>query len=131
MKARNLGKELEEAKANVQAEASDHEALSATVGLVMSDLGMASTQEVSSLTVRVVGITGRARGLARDALRFGVHRSFAIARSHYENIDLATMSEGFVPGYTDAQLDEIEAAVAPLAQDLAKGIEDEVIPREG
>ena len=127
MKARHLGKELEEAKASLQAEANDHEALSTAVGQVMSDLGMASTQEVSSLAVRAVGITGRGRELAREAFHFGVHRSYAIARSHYENINLATMSEG----YTNAQLDGIEAAVAPLALTLAKDIEDEIIPREG
>ena len=51
----------------------------------------------------------------RDALRFGVHRSFAIARSHYENIDLAMMSQGFMPGYFDAELEDIEKEVAPLA----------------
>ena len=50
--------------------------------------------------------------MARGALRFGVHRSFAIARSHYENIDLATMSQGFVLSYSDAELEDIEKEVA-------------------
>ena len=36
-----------------------------------------------------------------------------ITRSHCENIDLATMSQGFVPFYTDAELDDIEKEVAP------------------
>ena len=49
----------------------------------------------------------------RKALRFGVHRSFAIARSHYENIDLTAMSQGFVPGYSEIELEEIEESVAP------------------
>jgi hypothetical protein len=35
-----------------------------------------------------------------------------IARSHYENIDLAAMSQGYAPRYTDTQLDKIEKAVA-------------------
>ena len=64
-------------------------------------------------------------------LRFGVHRSFAIARSHYENIDLATMSLGFALGYSEAELDDIEEAVAPLAHDLSTKIEDEIIPPRG
>ena len=51
--------------------------------------------------------------MARGALRFGVYKSFAIAHSHYENIDLATMSQGFTPIYTDAKLDVIEEEVAP------------------
>ena len=67
---------------------------------------------MSSLAVRAVRITDWAREMARDALRFGVHRSFAIARSYYENIDLETMSQGFVPCYSDAELEDIEKEVA-------------------
>ena len=70
----------------------------------------------------------RAREMARDALRFGVHWSFAIARSHYENIDLETMSQGFTPGCSDTELEDMEKEVAPLAQDLSVKIEDEIIP---
>ena len=66
--------------------------------------------------------------IARGALRFGVNRSFAIARSHYENIDLATMSQGFTPGYSNTELEDIKKEVAPLAQDLSAQIEDEIIP---
>ena len=71
----------------------------------------------------------RAHDMARSALCFGVHRSFTIARSHYENIDPATMSQGLMPIYTDAELDDIEKEVAPLAHDLSTKIEDETIPR--
>jgi hypothetical protein len=38
-----------------------------------------------------------------------------ISRSRYENIDLAAMSQGYAPGYTDAQLDEIEKMMASPA----------------
>ena len=80
------------------------------------------------LAVRAVRITDRAHEIVRDTLHFGVHRSFAITRSHYENIDLATMSQGFMPGYSKAKLEEIEETVTPLVQDLTVKIEDEVIP---
>jgi len=73
----------------------------------------------------------RARDMARVALRFGVHRSLAIAHSHYENIDLAMMSQGISPVYTNAELDNIEKEVAPLAHDLSAKIEDEIIPMKG
>ena len=66
--------------------------------------------------------------IARDALCFGVHRSFTIAHSHYENINLATMSQGFTPVYSEAELEDIEKKVAPLAQDLSAKIEDGIIP---
>ena len=65
------------------------------------------------LAARVVRIMDWAREMARYVLRFGVHWSVVIARSHYENIDLATMSQGFAPGYTEAELEEIEETVAP------------------
>jgi hypothetical protein len=35
----------------------------------------------------------------RLVLDFGVHQSFTITCSHYENIDLVAMSQGYVPGY--------------------------------
>ena len=82
---------------------------------------------MSSLTVHAVRVTDRVHEMTRDALCFGVHRSFMIARSHYENIDLETMSQGFMPGYSDTKLEDIEKEVAPLAQDLSAKIEDEII----
>ena len=48
----------------------------------------------------------------RGVLCFGVNRSFMIARSHYENIDLAMMSQGFVPGYSNVEMEDIEKEVA-------------------
>jgi len=41
------------------------------------------------------------------------------------------MSLGFVPGYEAYKLDEIEMAVAPLAQNLGDRVEDIVLPRRG
>jgi hypothetical protein len=37
-----------------------------------------------------------------------------IACSHYKNIDLAAMSQGFAPGYNDDEMEQIkETASAP------------------
>jgi len=77
--------------------------------------------------VHAIRIMDWAREIARVALRFGIHRSFMIARSHYENIDLETMSQGFTPGYSDTELEDIKKEVVPLAQDLSTKIEDEII----
>ena len=52
-----------------------------------------------------------------------------ITHSHYENIDLAMMSQGFALIYTDTELDDIEKEVAPLAHDLSAKIEDEITPQ--
>ena len=83
--------------------------------------------ETSSLIVHAVGITDRAHKMVRDTLCFSIHRSFTIARSHYENIYLETMSQGFMPGYSNTELEDIKKEVAPLAQDLSTKIEDEII----
>ena len=83
---------------------------------------------MSSYVLHAIWITDRVCEIKRDALRFSVHRSFAIACSHYENIDLATMSQGFAPIYFKAEVEAIEKEVASLAQDLSTKIEDEIIP---
>ena len=83
---------------------------------------------MSSLTVYVVWIMDQVREMARDTLRFDIHRSFTIIRSHYENIDLEMMSQCFMPGYSNTELEDIEKEVAPLAQDLSAKIKDEIIP---
>jgi len=41
------------------------------------------------------------------------------------------MSLGYTPSYEASELDEIEAAVAPLAETLANKVEDMVLPRRG
>lgn len=101
MKAKDLAKKLTEVSRSLETESSDHESLRSAVGLVMDDLGMTSAQGVSSLAVHAIGITDQARELMRDALHLGIRRTFVIVRSHYENIDLEAMSEGFAPDYTD------------------------------
>jgi hypothetical protein len=57
--------------------------------------------------------------MARQALHLDMQWLFVIACSHYENFDLQAMSQGFVLGYDDAELDQIEEEVAPLAKVLA------------
>ena len=101
----------------------------AAVGLVFDDLGVAPAVERSSLAVRVTQIPDQARALARKALYTGVHRAFAIAYSHYINIDLLVISEGFAPGYTNAELDKIKKEAAPPARDLAEKVEEEILPK--
>ena len=115
MKCHCLEKELSEVKDTLQKESEKHDNLRVAIQLVCDELELAPEQETSSLTVRATRITGWARDMTRGALHFGVHRSFMITHSHYENIDLVMMSQGFVPIYTDAELDDIEKEVAPGA----------------
>ena len=41
---------------------------------------------------------------------------------------MEVMSLGFVPGYKDSELDEIEKAVTPLARNLVNRLKDMVLP---
>ena len=69
--------------ASLLKETKEHDTLCVVIQLVCNDLKLVLKQETSSLVVHAVRIMDRACEIARDALRFGVHRSFAIARSHY------------------------------------------------
>ena len=53
-----------------------------------------------------------ARLAARDAVYTGVHHAFAVARSHYVNIDLEELSKGYPGDYADAELDAFEEETA-------------------
>ena len=101
----------------------------AAVGLVFDDLRVAPTVETSSLAVRVTQIPDRARTLARKALHTSVHHVFSVAHSHYIDIDLPVISQGFAPSYTNVKLDEIKKEAAPSGQDLAEKVGEEILPR--
>ena len=90
---------------------------------------MAQEEGPSSLTTRAAGITARVGQLEESAFRVGITQAFAVARSHYDReINLEVMSQGFAPIYEDAELDEMEKAVTPLARNLADKLKEEVLP---
>ena len=102
------------------------------LSVVCDDLQVVQAGETSSLMDRAVDIIARVHQLEKEAVRLGITQAFTIARSHYdESIDLEAMSLSFTPGYEASELDEIEAAVTPLAESLARKIEDMVLPRKG
>lgn len=70
--------------------------------------------------------------LEKEAVISGINCSFAIARSHYgKTIDLEGMSEWYASGYTDEQLDELEAALEPVARALAERLGGDMVSRWG
>jgi len=124
-----LAMEHAEAMRNLLAESDELGILSAAIGVVYNDLEVVRSEGTSSLVARAVEITAWVRQLERDAFRTEVHQSFVIAHSHYrDSIDMETTSLGFTPGYTNTELDEIEAVMASLSWDLANKIEDIVLP---
>ena len=93
---------------------------------------MVHTEGTSSLVAQVVDITTWVHQLEKEAFCLGIIQAFATAHSHYDvNINLGAMSLGFVSGYELFKLNEIEAAVTPLAETLMSKIEDMVLPRRG
>ena len=67
--------------------------------------------------------------LEENAFHAGITQAFAVARSHYDQeINLEVMSLGFAPGYKNSELDEIEKAVTPIAQNLANTLKGIVLP---
>ena len=67
--------------------------------------------------------------LAREDLHTGVHRAFTVAHSHYIDIDLPVISEGFAPSYTQAKLDKIEKEAEPPMWGLAEKFKEEILPK--
>ena len=110
-------RQLSEVRGQLPSKGDDHDVLRTAVGLVFDDLRVALAVETSSLA------------LAREVLHTGVHRAFTIAHSHYIDIDLPMIIEGFAPGYTDAELDEIQKEAEPPARDLEKKFEEEILPK--
>ena len=101
------------------------------VGVVIDALRVAQPVETSSLAVRATGITAWVGQLEEDAFHAGITQAFAVARSHYDQeINLKVMSQCFATVYEDAELDEMEKAVTPLARNLVERLKEEVLPSQ-
>lgn len=109
-------------------ERGEHGTLRDAVRVICEDFGVAPEEGSSSLPAHVLEVRRRRREITVDALRLGVRRAFGVFGSHYADINFVGMSEGYCAGYTDAELDEIDAAVTALAEALAKLLEDEAVP---
>ena len=124
-----LVKELAKVRGILQIKRDEHDLLQVAIGVVIDALRVMQLVETSSLAVRTAGITARVGQLEEDAFHAGITQAFAVARSHYDReINLEVMSQGFMPVYEDAELDEMEKAVAPLACNLANRLKEEVLP---
>ena len=111
-----LATDLAEVRRNLQVESNELGILSATLGVVCDDLKVVWSEGTNSFVARAIEITTQVHQLERNALRVGVNQSFMIAHSHYGDIiDLEMMSHSFVPGYEVHELEEMEAAAAPLS----------------
>lgn len=81
-----------------------------------------------SAAERVEGVEAmprRVHDMAVASLRYGSRQTLAIARSHYEDINLDAISRGFPKDYSDDALDAFEQEAAPFAETLAQGMKDD------
>lgn len=66
--------------------------LETAMQLVLEDLGMPASGETSQLVPQLLQSVDGVRDVVQRVLHLGVQCSFAITRSHYNNINLQEMS---------------------------------------
>ena len=88
-------------------------------------LGVPAPTSAVELVQGVEGMPQRVHAMGVASLRYGVLQTLAIARSHYENINLDALSQGFPAEYTDEELDGLEREAAPFATALSDGMKDD------
>nr|TKW33206.1 hypothetical protein SEVIR_2G217500v2 [Setaria viridis] len=125
-----LAGEITRLREALDTECAEHGNLRDAVRVVCDGLSVVQEEGTSSLATRVLGTYRRAREIALEALHTGVTRAFEVFGSHYSGINFAGMSGGYAAGYSEAELDEIDASVFNPAEALAKLLEDEAVPPE-
>jgi len=81
---------------SLDAEVADRSALEAVVASACEGLGVSAGDSGSSLWSRIEALYSRARERMREALHAGVKKALAMVSSHYVDIDLPAVSEGYV-----------------------------------
>ena len=124
-----LRTDLAEARRLLQVKGDEYDRLSSAVLAVCDDLRVTQEEGDGSLAVHAASITACVGQLEESAFCLGITQAFTVAHSHYaQEINLGVMSQGFAPVYEDAELDEMEKVVAPLARNLADKLKEEVLP---
>ena len=77
------------------------------------------TSLVSRLEQVPSRLEARSEAIAASGVYVGAHMVFSVVVSHYDDIDLSIVGQGFTTGHPDEELDTIELAVAPTAMALA------------
>jgi hypothetical protein len=115
--AQNAQCELEAAR---QRNIEDLAKLGVSLGPVMAGFGVSLGPVMPEM---LVGEAGRlldvVRKLEQVTSRRAVHRVLAMFESHYQGLDRMALSDGWAPGVSDAQCDELEEDCASFACDMA------------
>ena len=81
---------------SLDVEVADRSALEAVVASTCEGLGVPASASGSSLQSRVEALYSRAGERMREALHAGVKKALAVVSSHYVDIDLPAVCEGYV-----------------------------------
>jgi hypothetical protein len=110
------------------AETREHTALQNVAGVVYDALEPPEGRQLgSSLWSCLTALYDSVRDRVRDALHTGVQRTLAVTTSHYDGLDLRSISEGFVD-MPDLVLEKLVDAAEALDDVLVARFEDEVVP---
>ena len=121
-KNEGLAKELEEERGRLSQETEEHGRLLVAVDILREYLEVPEPASSAELVQGVEDMPRRVHALGVASLRYGARQTLAIARAHYENINLDALSLGFPADYTDEELDGFEEVAAPFAAALAEGM---------
>ncbi|XP_066396518.1 uncharacterized protein [Miscanthus floridulus] len=121
-----------EVQAVLEAKIGEHNALQSAARTACETLEVEGVESGSSLGSRLITLSGQVREQLRGALHTGVKQALAIVSSHYADIDLEAISDGYVLAEDDEEADEevtklVEAAKGPGTA-LSKLFEEEVVP---
>ena len=116
----------------LEAEIGEHDALQSAARTIYEALEVEGVEPGSSLKSRLTALSGQVCERLWGALHTGVKRALAVISSHYADVDLDAVSDGYVLAEDDEEADEevtklMEAAKA-LTTVLASLFEEEVVP---
>ena len=119
-------------QAVLEAEIGEHGALQSASRTVCEALEVEGVELGSSLGSILIVLSGQVRERLRGALHMGVKHALAVVSSHYADVDLEAISDGYVLAEDDEEADEevtklMEAAEGPGTA-LAKLFEEAVVP---
>ncbi|XP_066323485.1 uncharacterized protein [Miscanthus floridulus] len=124
--------EAGQAPAVLEAKIREHNALQSAAHTSCEALEVRGVESGSSLESHLIALSGRVHEWLWGALHTGVKHALAVVSSHYADIDLEAVNDGYVMAEDDKKAEEevmklVEAAKAP-ATALARLFKEEVVP---
>ena len=116
----------------LEAKIEGHNVLRSAARTACEALEVEGVQLGSSLGSRLIALSGQVCERLRGALHTGVKRALAVVSSHYADVNVVAISDGYVLPEDDEEADEevnklMEAVEGPGTA-LASLFEEEVVP---